>query len=99
MNELSEEHREAIELYEELKKALHQKAAPVKESAWQDFETMLEEEKLVHDKDYLVRWINAEGKASVPRIVSWDDEDQAFFAFDELRAWPIYATEVMEIPE
>jgi len=118
MTELSEEHKEAIQIYEELKNALMNQAMSqfckeptqnvpdsqkltklTNQQAWKTFELMLAGKKLVHDEDYLVRWTNADGKASVPRIVSWDEEEQAFFAYDELRSWPIPAHEVMEIPE
>lgn len=67
-------------------------------SAWKDVAIMVIQDELVHDKDYFIRWLDSEGKYSPPRLATWDDDDKAFFAFDELRSWPLQATQCMEIP-
>ncbi len=56
-------------------------------------------ERPIDDKNYLVCWLQADGKYSRPHLTYFLEEEGKFFSLENNNSHPIIADIYMEIPE
>lgn len=66
---------------------------------WIDFDSSIKNDQLQDDKNYLIRYKDAEGIYSRPHIAWWDAEDSMFRLLDAAAHFKLHVDQYFEIPE